>query len=94
MFFLKDMKAFVFETYDVDCDGIGYGYHYFEGEAGTGEEAVQWFLSQDRCVPMGVEAGGYCMPLTTFFTRAKLSGFDRDYFIEEGYFGVFHSRWH
>jgi hypothetical protein len=38
---------------------------------------------------MGVGIGCRVMELTSFYAEAKLEGFDRRYFIEEGYHGVF-----
>jgi hypothetical protein len=91
-------KAFVVESVDYDCDGIGFGWHYFEGEHGTVEEAISFItVEQDRCLPMGVEQGCRVMTLTTFYClmnsgECLWSDWDSDYFAESGYHGHFSAR--
>jgi len=85
------VKAWVLETSDVDCDGISYGYHFFVGEHGTEEEAVAYEHARGRSA-YGFDINSGAMPLTTFFSRFKLSGFDLDYFLREGYFSTLYLR--
>lgn len=93
------MKAFVAVSTDHDCDGIGYGFHFFTGETGSSQEAEDYLRYDCGAVPLGCKADEiYTMPLTTFYARMEHDGwpdrFDRDYFMREGYFGYFNSRYH
>lgn len=94
------MTAFVMYSYDIDCDGFCEIFHYFEGSEGTTDEFREYGTQKgftEYEIDLCVDTRREIMPLTTFFSRAInqnwWKGFNRNYFLEEGYHHNFVSRW-